>query len=105
MSSGMDVDMSRRISIDVQQRVLDVRKQGMSYRQIAALVGISRGAVEIIVHRGAVKDWHKRVANRAEEYDGSPAEVAPYYCPGCEYTVCLRPCLICLARKRRIDDG
>jgi hypothetical protein len=71
----------------------------LSYRRIAATIGVSRATVSAIA-RGARPDYESRLRSRLEEQ----APLGPIErCPGCGGRVYM-PCRLCRVRKLKAQE-
>jgi hypothetical protein len=94
-------------------KVRRLQAAGMPDRQISREIRISRSVCQQI-RRGRTgckgPSRGPAVPSRPPVQtvpDLAPRKVAPYYCPACERTVYLRPCVACAARAvaSKVESG
>ena len=75
--------------------------EGLSYRAIREMTGVSRGAIGRIA-RGERPDYEALGRAKQEKKEGLKRTPRPIRCPGCGYRV-YPPCRICRVRKALAD--
>jgi len=87
----------RRTEPNKIRNVKHLLNKGHSLRQVEAQTGVCKSVVWLVK---ADRYLPPKVRTPFESFDTS----GPYYCPGCERVVSIRPCVACRARAFIKED-